>query len=114
MLLLSLSLPSAFHITHAHITRAPLWRSECRAPALPSPPPLPARPQVDEVGTEAAAATAVMMLRAALPIQERELDLKFDRPFAFSVLHPASGAALFVGTVEAPEAWGPESAAGGE
>lgn len=32
------------------------------------------------------------------------LDIRFDRPFVFGVVHRASGAALFVGEVLEPEA----------
>lgn len=61
--------------------------------------------KVDEKGTEAAAATAVVMLRAAFR-PEPELFVRFDRPFAFAVVHEASGLALFVGEVYSPERWG--------
>jgi serpin B len=60
--------------------------------------------KVDEKGTEAAAATAVVMLRAAFR-PEPELFVKFDRPFAFAVVHESTGLALFVGDVYQPERW---------
>ena len=56
--------------------------------------------EVDEAGTEAAATTAIMMVRMALPLPPEELAL--DRPFLFAVLHDASAAPLFVGTVAEP------------
>ena len=37
-----------------------------------------------------------------------ELNIRFDRPFALAVVHLPTGAALFVGSVEAPEAWAAE------
>jgi serpin B len=54
---------------------------------------------VDEEGTEAAAATAVVMPTGA-PLSEIELTL--DRPFIFTIMDRASGAILFVGRVLDP------------
>lgn len=34
-----------------------------------------------------------------------EIELRFDRPFAFAVVHRASGLALFSGEVHSPEKW---------
>lgn len=62
--------------------------------------------KVDEAGTEAAAVTAVMMLKSAMVREPPTLTLKFDRPFTFAVVHLGSGAALFVGEVQQPEVWG--------
>lgn len=56
------------------------------------------------MGTEAAAVTAIMMLRAALPMRP-ELHLRFDRPFVFVVAHVPTGGALFVSEVYRPEVW---------
>lgn len=59
--------------------------------------------KVDEEGTEAAAATAVVVTveRAAAP---RELQLlTFDRPFAFVLRHSESQAVLMLGRVDRPE-----------
>ncbi|PSC75539.1 ase inhibitor I4 serpin [Micractinium conductrix] len=61
--------------------------------------------KVDEAGTEAAAATAVVMMRAAMPLPREEIELRFDRPFVFAVVHRESGLALFSGEVHRPEAW---------
>ncbi len=56
---------------------------------------------VDESGTEAAAATAVIMkLTAALP--EDALKLVLDRPFLFFVEHQPTGSILFMGRVVEP------------
>ncbi len=55
---------------------------------------------VDEAGTEAAAATAVLISRTALPILDVELTL--DRPFIFLIRDQASGSILFLGRVVGP------------
>jgi serpin B len=59
---------------------------------------------VDEKGTEAAAATAVVMMRATgmrgpkpPPIQ-----VKVDRPFVYAIQHVPSGVSLFLGRVTDP------------
>jgi serpin B len=59
---------------------------------------------LDEEGTEAAAATAVIMSRAmAAPApSEPPPVVKVDRPFLFSIQHCASGACLFLGRVTDP------------
>ncbi len=59
---------------------------------------------VDQYGTEAAAATAVIMIQAAsAPIEpERPLEIRADRPFAFAIQHRDSGACLFLGRVTDP------------
>ncbi len=59
---------------------------------------------VDKHGTEAAAATAVVMPRAAamLPEPAQPLEIRVDRPFAFAVQHQPSGACLFLGRVSDP------------
>lgn len=59
--------------------------------------------KVDEAGTEAAAVTAIMMCRCAMPMPRPELELRFDRPFAFAVVHGPTGLALFCGEVHKPE-----------
>lgn len=59
---------------------------------------------LDEKGTEAAAATAVVMMRAtAMPGPTPEpLEIRVDRPFLFAIQHRASGACLFLGRVSDP------------
>jgi serpin B len=58
---------------------------------------------VDEKGTEATAATAVVMAVAtAAPIQAVELHV--DRPFIFAVRDTNTGAILFLGRVVDPSA----------
>ena len=59
--------------------------------------------ELDEKGTEAAAATAVAMAYAgaAAPTQ-KPIELKADRPFLFAIQHAGSGACLFFGRVSDP------------
>ncbi len=57
---------------------------------------------VDESGTEAAAATAVIMAAGALP--EKPVLMTMDRPFIFIIRDIQTGAILFVGRVENPKA----------
>ncbi len=55
--------------------------------------------RVDQSGTEAAAATAVV---GAGAVYEPAVPLAFDRPFLFVIRHPATGTVLFVGRVMDP------------
>jgi serpin B len=57
---------------------------------------------VDEEGTEAAAATAVVMTESAMP--EQPVELTADRPFVFLIRDIETGAILFVGRVLDPTA----------
>ncbi len=57
---------------------------------------------VDEAGTEAAAATAVVMEKMALP--EEPVEVTVDRPFIFLIRDIQTGAILFVGRVVDPSA----------
>lgn len=58
---------------------------------------------VDEKGTEAAAATAVVMVRSTSQREpETPIAFRADRPFLFYIRHRASGAVLFVGHVADP------------
>lgn len=54
---------------------------------------------VNEEGTEAAAATAVAMKRMAA----RPLEFRADRPFLFMIRHRATGGVLFMGRLDDPE-----------
>ena len=56
---------------------------------------------VDEKGTEAAAATAVMMTAAAAPAEPVQLTI--DRPFIYALRDLDTGAILFLGRVAAPK-----------
>jgi serpin B len=58
---------------------------------------------VDEKGTEAAAATAVVMAPGARVVREPEpVVVKIDRPFIYTIQHIPSGACLFLGRVVDP------------
>ncbi len=59
---------------------------------------------VDEKGTEAAAATAVVMmeLSAKLEKPKQPIVVKVDRPFLYAIQHVPSGACLFIGRVTDP------------
>ena len=56
---------------------------------------------VDEKGTEAAAATAVVMMRATAIARPKPppIQVKVDRPFVYAVQHVPSGVCLFLGRV---------------
>jgi len=56
---------------------------------------------VDEAGTEAAAATAVIMKLTAMP--EEPIEVTIDRPFIFLIRDIETGAILFIGRVMNPE-----------
>jgi serpin B len=55
---------------------------------------------VDEAGTEAAAASAVIMELSAMP--EKPIEVTLDRPFIFLIRDIESGAILFIGRVVNP------------
>jgi serpin B len=60
---------------------------------------------LDEHGTEAAAATAVVMLSGfvvAPPNEPPPIEVRADRPFLFAIQHIGSGACLFLGRVTDP------------
>jgi serpin B len=58
--------------------------------------------RVDEEGTEAAAATAVMMGAGAAMIREEPLRVQVDRPFVFVIRDQKTGEILFMGRVMNP------------
>lgn len=60
--------------------------------------------ELDEKGTEAAAATAVVMMRVASMVGEKAkpIEVRVDRPFLFAIQHRPSGACLFLGRVTNP------------
>jgi serpin B len=55
---------------------------------------------VDEKGTEAAAATAVVMRATAMPAEH--VTLNVDRPFVFALRDAATGAIVFLGQIVTP------------
>ena len=60
---------------------------------------------LDEKGTEAAAATAVAMVRttAMRPMTPpKPIEVKVDRPFIYAIQHVPSGACLFLGRITDP------------
>ncbi len=63
---------------------------------------------VDEHGTEATAATAVLMRPASLPIDI--VDLSVDRPFLFALRDLETGAVVFLGRIADPSTAAPDPA----
>jgi serpin B len=59
--------------------------------------------QVDERGTEAAAATAVVVVRTTSIGPSGPVEVRLDRPFAFFIREKNSGAILFAGTMYEPK-----------
>jgi len=58
---------------------------------------------LDEAGTEAAAATAVVMMRlTAMPDEEEPLEIRFDRPFVYAIYDHPTETILFLGRVLDP------------
>jgi serpin B len=57
--------------------------------------------KVDERGTEAAAATAIVVGATSMP---EPASLVLDRPFLFLIHHQSSGEVLFAGIVADPSA----------
>ncbi len=57
---------------------------------------------VNEAGTEAAAATAVVMRPMMMPIEEEPINFTANHPFLFAIRHNQTGAILFLGRVVKP------------
>jgi serpin B len=58
---------------------------------------------VNEEGTEAAAATAVVMQRAAIPAEPERIPVfRADHPFLFFIVDDESGTILFMGRITDP------------
>jgi serpin B len=57
---------------------------------------------VDEEGTEAAAATAVVMMATSAPVPEEPVVLTIDRPFTFWLRERTTGVIVFMGRVNDP------------
>jgi serpin B len=66
--------------------------------------------EVDEKGTEAAAATAVVMMAGSAfhPNPPQPIEVRVDRPFLFAIQHRDSGACLFLGRVTTRDKGGAE------
>jgi len=60
------------------------------------------RVQVDEQGTKAAAATALMMKAMAMMPVEEPVEMNVNRPFVFVISDAVSGSMCFAGAVENP------------
>lgn len=59
--------------------------------------------EVKEEGTEAAAATAVVMATKSVPVFEDEIPVfRADHPFNYMIIHKPSGAVLFLGKFAVP------------
>lgn len=58
--------------------------------------------KVDEQGTVAAGATAIVAPTTAVPVRTRTVDLKLNRPYLLALRDDASGALLFVALVANP------------
>ena len=59
--------------------------------------------EVNEEGTEAAAATGVVMVGNSMPVEPEQIpEFRADRPFLFLIRENATGAILFVGRVMDP------------
>jgi len=60
--------------------------------------------EVDEEGTKAAAATAVLMLRARIVRQSKgPFEMKVDRPFIFAISDKRTRALIFLGKIDRPQ-----------
>lgn len=60
--------------------------------------------RVDEKGTEAAAATALVMKRGAMAPEEEFATMKVDRPFFFAIRETKTGSVAFFGRISKPAA----------
>jgi serpin B len=59
--------------------------------------------ELDEKGTEAAAATAVALAERSVMMKPQEpIEVRVDHPFIFAIQHQASGACLFLGHLTDP------------
>lgn len=62
------------------------------------------RVQVDEQGTKAAAATAMMVKFTSLMRPEEPVEMNVNRPFAFVISDGSTGSVCFIGAIENPSA----------
>jgi serpin B len=59
--------------------------------------------EVDEKGTEAAAATGAVITVTSAVVGDEPIEFRADRPFLFLIRHESSGAILFIGRLANPE-----------
>ena len=59
---------------------------------------------VNEEGTEAAAATAVVIIREASAAKPEPIAFRADRPFVYAIRENKTGAVLFMGRYMGPKA----------
>ena len=57
---------------------------------------------VDEEGTEAAAVTEVIMTEGCALIEEKPIDVRFDRPFLYMIMDMDKNIPLFIGILDEP------------
>lgn len=58
--------------------------------------------EVNEEGTEAAAATGIVVGITSAPVVEQAVEFRADRPFLFMIRHNPSGLVLFAGRLDDP------------
>ena len=58
--------------------------------------------EVNEEGTEAAAATSVGMVTTSMPVQRKRFQMIVNRPFFFSIRNDTTGTVLFMGSIVDP------------
>ena len=107
----NMGMPNAFDVEHANFSgvngkSCPPVADEC---ILISDILHKAFVEVDESGTEAAAATAVIFERALEAAAEppRPIEVRVDRPFIFLILDRSTNTVLFVGRIEELEGKSP-------
>lgn len=61
--------------------------------------------EVNEKGTEAAAATAMIIGTTSIeqPKEPERIEFNCDHPFLFTIYHKETGTILFMGTIDNPE-----------
>lgn len=59
--------------------------------------------EINETGTEAAAATAVIMLTGAAPSRQDRFDMMVDRPYLVAIRDDQTGMLLFLGAILDPQ-----------
>ena len=95
--LAGMGMPLAFHPTKADFSRMTTEQKLFVGLVLHK-----AFVDVDENGTEAAAATVVMMKLGAAPMPQEPKTFHADHPFVYEIRHTRTGAILFAGRVTKP------------